>query len=122
MRKYILFILTNFVLKIYCGGISGDFTPVADNLIEEVPVFGPEYYVSFEVSFSSFPSSSSASIIRFENLIATQIRSNNDIRVITKVDGSNAETIDFSGTALNTYYRIEILQTQVLDKVDTNFI
>ena len=121
MRKYILSILTNFVLKIYCGGISGDFTPVADNLIEEIPVFGPEFYVSFEVKLSSFPSSSWRNIINFENVISIVIRSaNNQIRVQSTVDGGIFNT-DFSGTALNTYHRIEVLQTQVLDKVDTNF-
>ena len=121
MRKYILLILTNFVLKIYCGGINGDFTPVANNLIEQIPVFGPEFYVSFEVKLSSFPSSSWRNIINFENVISIVIRSaNNQIRIQSTVDGGIFNT-DFSGTALNTYHRIEVLQTQVLDKVDTNF-
>ena len=124
MRQNIFFILTNFVVKISCGGISGDFTPVSDNLIEEVLVFGPEYYVSFELSITSWPGSGGRNVVRFisdgsSNIINVLTQSNQDLRVVTIVDGSSVTT-DISGSALNTFYRIEILQTQVVDKVGSS--
>ena len=120
MRQHIFFILTNFVLKIHCGGISGDFSPSADNLIEEVPVFGPEYYVSFELSITSFPGSGGRNALRFRDgsnvmVINVVVEHDQDLRVATAYDG-NSNTAVLTAS-LNTFYRIEVLQTQVLDKV-----
>ena len=85
-------------------------------------MFGPEYYVSLELSVTSWPSSSGVNALRFEdgstNIINIFTQSSGQFRVATKLEaGGSVQYSDVSSAALNTFYRIEMLQTQVLDKV-----
>ena len=135
--KGILIFLTKFVIQGRCGIINGgmsvksliiiflirftdkDFTPTPDNLIETIPTFGPEFYISFNVIIRSYPSSGDGEILLFKSdsqIHNVKVKSNRDISIKSKVDGSFITTL-FSGATLNTPYRIEILQTLVVDKV-----
>ena len=96
-----------------------DFTPISDNLFETIPAFGPEYYISFEVIVTAFPSSGDADVISFsgnQQVAEVKVKSNQDISVDSNADDI-VTTTDFSGTALNTPVRVDILQTLVLNKV-----
>ena len=88
-------------------------------MIETIPTFGPEFYISFNVIIRSYPSSGDGEILLFKSdsqIHNVKVKSNQDISIKSKVDGSFITTL-FSGATLNTPYRIEILQTLVVDKV-----
>ena len=135
--KGFLILVAKFVIQGHCGIINGgmsvksliiiflirftdkDFTPTPDNLIETIPTFGPEFYISFNVIIRSYPSSGDGEILLFKSdsqIHNVKVKSNRDISIKSKVDGSFITTL-FSGATLNTPYRIEILQTLVVDKV-----
>ena len=135
--KGFLILVAKFVIQGHCGIINGgmsvksliiifliiftgkDFSPTHENLLETIPTFGPEFYISFNVIIRSYPSSGDGEILLFKSdsqIHNVKVKSNRDISIKSKVDGSFITTL-FSGATLNTPYRIEILQTLVVDKV-----
>ena len=111
-----------FLRGIICGRISADFNPSQENLIELVPLMGKEFYVSLEISVPSNPSSFSKFLEIEEDLISLSVKPTGVF--VFKYFSNNAFTTFEAPFTLqtNTFYRIEFLQTKILDKVEVLFL
>ena len=107
-----------FLRGIICGRISADFNPSQENLIELVPLMGKEFYVSLEISVPSNPSSFSKFLEIEEDLISLSVKPTGVF--VFKYFSNNAFTTFEAPFTLqtNTFYRIEFLQTKIVDKVE----
>ena len=97
-----------------------EITPTDNSILDTISVFGPEFYVSFDLKINSFPSDW-AGVIQFGgdsgNLIRMYAHPSSRIRIDYTTNQWVEYGFDQSNLNSGTYYRLEILQSLILDKV-----
>ena len=97
-----------------------DFTPVENNVLETVKLWGKQWYLSLEVSASAAPSSGKASAVTFEDSSGSEfggifIKSGPKMQFGYLIN--SARSTEEMNINLNTFYKVEFMQTLLINKV-----
>ena len=91
-----------------------------NNVVETIKLWGKQWYLSLEVSASSAPSSGKESAVTFEDSSGTEIggvfiKSGPKMRFDYSIN--SARSTDEMNINLNTFYKVEFMQTLLVNKV-----
>ena len=103
---------------LFCSVV--DFTPVENNVVETVKLWGKQWYMSLEVSATAAPSSGKASAVTFEDSSGNEfggvfIKSGPKMHFVYRIN--SARSTEEMNINLNTFYKVEFMQTLLVNKV-----
>ena len=91
-----------------------------NNVVETVKLWGKQWYLSLEVSASTAPSSGKESAVMFEDSSGSEfggvfIKSGPKMHFVFTINsGRSTEEMNIN---LNTFYKVEFMQTLLVNKV-----